>query len=257
MKTATKNLLFKTGLILFFAALIFSCGDPYPYFNQPQPVNARNLKKFPKELQGSWITEVNDKKCTITISKDTYINVFYPSDEFEVPASEMDTSHSFRFINNKLIYVGGIDMYNSEFEYDLRNDTFYCSGRMINTLQLSDSVLLRKANDCYVCNIKRGAAWEVITLSPGVEETGVYIFYYASELKKNQEKYQVRYDSLFAFHPESSWVGETDTIFYFDAAFNKEFFKNNLHNDDLFMLRYTLKRDSTYADHFYNESVES
>jgi len=94
--------------VLLWMSAISSC--TYIFFDQPQPVDSKNLRKIPRELQGSW-------KSTDEAGERIVIN-----------------ATSFKFFEN-----------DNPME-----------------ITLSDSIVLRKAKNCYVFNMKKRDWWEIV-----------------------------------------------------------------------------------------------
>jgi hypothetical protein len=232
--------------------IFFSC--TYPYFNQPQPVDSKNLKNIPKELQGIWTITKDTIKDTIIITKNSYRQITNPDDtdnEMKISKSDMETSNDFKLVNNKLIYVGGVLYYNSVWDYVFENDTFNLTGRLVNQFNLSDSVLLRKTKNLYVCNIQRGNWWEILVMRKEKKgEIKIYILQ-ADELKSDLKSFNLRTDSLYAFKTQLN--SEPDTIIYFNAALDARFFEENILNETLFAPIYTLLPDSTFENELFKK----
>jgi hypothetical protein len=62
----TYGLILRSVLLLSLSVLI-SCGTVY--FDHPQPVNSKNLKSVPGEIQGTWKTR-NNYPDAVTFSED-------------------------------------------------------------------------------------------------------------------------------------------------------------------------------------------
>lgn len=87
MKTKVlKKTILHVCVLVMLNTILFSC--TYPYFNQPQPVDAKNLKKVPRELWGAWINE----KDSIIIDKYSFTHVVNSFDQSEISKSEMELS---------------------------------------------------------------------------------------------------------------------------------------------------------------------
>ena len=242
MKTTilTKSLFNGCAFILLLT-IVCSCSNAY--FDQPQPVNARNLKKIPKELRGIWTGKNGSQICdSIIIDKTSYRHIEHYDDI--IPKTQMDTSREYLIIKDKIHYKDKDqdDTYKNGFDYIFKNDTFFMKGRyIINYFCLSDSVILRKAKETYVCNIKKGNWWELYLIQK-MKNGEIKISYpEGKELKENQKKYGINLIDSVPFR--------SDFKLCFHATLNADFFVKNK-NDNVFSLYYTLSPNSTFiANH--------
>lgn len=232
--------MFQVCVFVLLYTIFFSC--TYPYFNQPQPVDAENLKDVPEELRGIW-TNDND---SIIIDKYSFAHIVHSLDQSEISKSDMEMTADFKLVNNKIFYVGGVMSYYAACDYVFKNDTFFLTGRAVNQLNLSDSVLLRKTRNLYVCNIQRENWWEILVM--GKEKNGEIIIYSlnAEALNEDKEEFNIQPDSLYVINSQLN--SDPDTIICFNAAFNKRFFEKNILNEELFNAIYILMPDSTFKD---------
>jgi hypothetical protein len=125
-----------------------------------------------------------------------------------------------------------------DFKYTLKNDTFFYKARYIgNLFTLSDSVMLKKTKETYVCNVKRGNWWELYVIQK--ETNGEIKIYYPDGeiLKENQLKYGI---SLI----DTVKVKNEDKL-YFKAVLNQDFFDTKM-KDDVFSHYITLFPNSTF-----------
>lgn len=241
MKTKVlKKTILHVCVLALLNTVFFSC--TYPYFNQPQPVATKNLKKVPRELWGAWIYE----KDSIIIDKYSFTHVVNSFDQSEISKSEMELSDDYQFVNGKIFYVGGVMSYHAACDYVLKNDTFNLTGRTVNQFNLSDSVLLRKTGKLYVFNIQRGNWWEILVL--GKEKNGEITIYAvnAETLRDDMERFHVQSDSSYVLKKQVN--NDQDSIICFNAAFNKRFFNENIVNEELFLPIFILSPDGTFKD---------
>jgi hypothetical protein len=210
--------------------VIILCSCSNALFDQPQPVNAKNLKKIPKELHGMWINGSD----TIIIDKSSYMHIEVYEDH--ITKAEIDTSKDFKIVKDELYFTND-DANIKDFNYILKNDTFFYTTSYIGTLfSLSDSLLLRKTKETYIGNVKKGNWWELYLIQK--EKNGEIKIYFpdGNVLNENPLKYGI---SLI----DTVKVKAEDT-FYFKAALNPDFFDKNINN--VFSLYITLFPDSTF-----------
>jgi hypothetical protein len=215
----------------FILMVVIVCSCSNALFDQPQPVNAKNLKKIPKELHGRWINDFD----TIIIDKSSYTHISVYEDH--ITKAEVDKSKDFKMVNDKLCPTNE-DANVKDFKYTLKNDTFFYAVRYIaNLFCLSDSVLLRKTKETYVCNVKKGNWWELYVIQKG--KNGEIKIYCpdGNIIKENQLKYGI---SLI-----DTVKVKTEDEFYFKASLNPDFFEKNI-NDKVFSLYFTLFPNSTF-----------
>lgn len=235
--TILKKKLYNGCAFILLLTIVCSCSNAY--FDQPQPVNARNLKKIPKELRGIWTGSDDSKICdSIIIDKTSYIHIQH-YDEI-ISKTEMETSQEYKIVNDKIHYKNKDDdeMYKNGFDYIFKNDTFFMKGRYIlYDFCLSDSVILRKAKETYVCSIKKGNWWELYLIQK-VKNGEIKISYpEGKELKENLKKYGINLiDSVTV---------KSENIPCFHATLNADFFEKNK-NDNVFSLYNTLYPNSTF-----------
>lgn len=143
-----------TGMLL--VTVLSSCTSIF--FDQPQPVNSKNLKQIPEELQGKW-SSPKDYDDSIIIDKNTFSRI--DNEYYIIPDYKTDTSVVFTLEDNK-IYLDGKDTIG--YRYILMNDTIKYYEREIFDITLSDSALLRKGQNCYVLNLRKSNFWEIFLI---------------------------------------------------------------------------------------------
>ena len=230
MKTTYLRKKLKIGFaFILVVTSFFSCTNAL--FDQPQPVNAKNLKNIPKEFRGIW----NDNRDTIIIDKSYYMHVSFLDEH--ITKAEIDTGKDFKMVNDKL-YLTVEDPNIKDFQYIQKNDTFFYTVRYISNLFcLSDSVLLRKAKHSYVCSVKRGNWWELFVIQK--KKNGEIQIYYPDGkiLKENQLKYSINFLDTVKI--------KTEDKLYFHAELDADFFDKNI-NNNIFSLYITLFPNSTF-----------
>lgn len=227
--TLLRNKLLNACASMLLVVMVCSCSNAL--FDQPQPVNVKNLKKIPKELHGMWINDLD----TIIIDNTSYTH--FEIYEDYITKAEVDTSKDFTMVKDKLCLTNK-DINIKDFNYIQKNDTFFYTARFIgNFFALSDSVLLRKTKETYICNVKKGNWWELYVIQKG--KNGEIKIYYpdGNILKENQMKYGISLIDTLKVKAEDK--------FYFKANLNPDFFKINK-NNNVFCLYITLFPNSTF-----------
>jgi hypothetical protein len=227
--TLLRKKLLKGCVSILMVIIVCSCSNAL--FDQPQPVNEKNLKKIPKALRGIWI----DNRDTIIIDKSSYMHVSFLDEH--ITKAEIDTSKDFKIVNDKL-YLTVENPGIKDFQYIQRNDTFFYTARFIdNVFYLSDSVLLRKAEHSFVCSVKRGNWWEIFIIRK--KKNGEIQIYYPNEniLKENQARFNINLLDTVTNKPQDKLC--------FHARFNTDFFEKSM-NYDVFNLYITLFPNSTF-----------
>ena len=136
----------KTNCILTLVALaiLFACKPPVT-FNEPQPPDTDNLSKFPKRVQGQYLSLAN--KSTLLIS-DNLIRRIYDYDD-KIHPNQLDS-------NSKLSGDTMIDLKTNEKNLIKRDgDSLVFHVHGVDTLfRLSYDNVLRKFKGYYFLNIR-------------------------------------------------------------------------------------------------------
>lgn len=146
----------KIEVPVLYLILTVSCSTVF--FDTPQPVDSHNLSHVPKKLQGKWRVKGANEESLITIDNSSYHIVSV--EKVRIAKSEADTSKAYRIKENK-IYLRENNFLNG-YPFELLHDTIFFNIRIDDLIVLSDSVLLRKAWNCYVLNLKRKDWWEIV-----------------------------------------------------------------------------------------------
>jgi hypothetical protein len=224
--------IFRSTLILSLSVLI-SCGTVY--FDKPQPVNSKNLKSVPEEIQGTWKTR-NKYPDAVTINEDAikidkksfrkYSTVYYT-----IARSEISKSTIYKLYEGKIFITRNGKSHS--YPYRLENDSIhYSSCEVEMQYGLSDSVLIRKATGCYTVNLKYKNWWEIVFIQKSEGGNILIIYPIPEDLLKIQPDYNLMVmDST-----------KRDSI-YFHADFKSKSIKNVINKEATI---YTLFADSTF-----------
>ncbi len=151
----------KPAGVCLFLLLMIAASCTVIYFDQPQPVDARNLRNVPRLLRGQWTKTSESDSSTILISKKGYS--FREVSHYKMPLRNIESSVKYKLLDGKI--------YNLEeergFPYRVKNDTVWFSEYSEETIILSDSALLRKGKDCYLLNLKKELGWEIFIIRKG------------------------------------------------------------------------------------------
>ena len=177
-----------------FALLAGISSCQYIFFDQPQPVGAKNLKEIPEEFRGVWsnIEKITD---TLIISERSYTTIGHNSERWEYGAS------------------------------------------------LSDTLLIRKARNGYVMNLKRGDWWEIVYVHKN--KNGEIRIYYPSYEQMQALKDEVGYDSLAQKNDKARDITSSDSL-YFHAEWTAKDIEKLFLQDSLVLPLYILQPDSIF-----------
>jgi hypothetical protein len=147
--------------LVFLLMIAASC--TVIYFDQPQPVDARNLRKVPKSLRGQWVKVSESDSSFIQIDKKNYSSreVSY----YRIPLRSIESSAKYKLLDGKIFNLE--EDAQRGYPYRLSNDTVFFSEWSEGIITLSDSALLRKGRGCYLLNLKTELGWEIFMLRKG------------------------------------------------------------------------------------------
>ena len=153
-----KTFLFPEKLVLMAVLVLLttlmSCTSVF--FDYPQPVNSKNIESVPVEIQGYW-TDASNYKESIKIDQTSFRKTSTEQNQIYKP--EADTSRHFRITDTEIYLLS--ENKDKGYPYRLSNDTIYYDQYHEETFVLSDSVLLRRAKNCYVLNTRKNNWWEI------------------------------------------------------------------------------------------------
>jgi hypothetical protein len=219
--------------LMFLIFVLTSCGTVY--FDNPQPVDSRNLRSVPVDIRGTWKTR-NIYPDAVTVNEDAiridrksfrkYSTVYYT-----IARPEIDKSAVYKLNEGKISVTRNGKSHS--YPYTIVNDSIrYSSCEVEMQYGLSDSVLLRKADGCYVVNLKFKSWWEIVFIQKSEAGDILIIYPVAEDLLKIQPDYNLTVmDST-----------KRDSI-YFHADFKSKSIKNVMNKEATI---YTLFADSTF-----------
>tara|TARA_B110000438_G_C15605478_1_gene559928 strand:- start:99 stop:770 length:672 start_codon:yes stop_codon:yes gene_type:complete len=122
------------------------------YFNEPQPIDSKNIYTIPKKYRGIWI--IDDLQAQkIEIEKNFY-SIIENSQIIKELKTELDIDTSTYFIGNK-IYHSDNNIPTRGFEYDIKNDSVVFEYLEINHIDFGQNIFLRKFTYGYLLNEKQ------------------------------------------------------------------------------------------------------
>ncbi|MBV6647983.1 MAG: hypothetical protein KI790_21155 [Cyclobacteriaceae bacterium] len=133
----------KAWRYLFLIGLI-SCTSAY--FETPQPVNGKDLKKFPKKMLGTYL--VDDDTVVIRAKSYHYTENFQRS----IPLALIDSFNHVTF-EDSLLYDSELPITHA-IPYSLSNDTLRYELDVDMSVSFSDSLILRRLGPYFVLNEK-------------------------------------------------------------------------------------------------------
>lgn len=141
--------------------LIIACN--YCNFENPLPINKKNIYYFPGEFRGKWL---NNSKDTVIISKHylSYIEIHHK----KLAKSLIDTSKKYIIKDKKIYFIEKGQNNSTElskgYQYIIDKDSIIVNIPIKNEIILSKNSFLRKAGDYYLVNIKNENDWWFIIL---------------------------------------------------------------------------------------------
>ncbi|UII32574.1 hypothetical protein LVD17_01805 [Fulvivirga ulvae] len=129
---------------LFLFAIILTCSCTRIYFEQPQPLGAKALTAFPKDIRGAYLAD-NDT-FYIKELEFTYTDLFDRS----ITQAEINSSSSVT-VKDSLIYDKS-SLYKTGFKYHITKDTLHYKVMLRVSQVLSDSLVLKAYDRFWVLN---------------------------------------------------------------------------------------------------------
>lgn len=188
------------SIVLALLTTFMSCTSVF--FDHPQPVDSGNLESVPEEIRGNWTKSSKYEEESITIDQSSFKKITTSTNH--IHKSNADTGY-FRIADGKIYLLS--ENFSKGNPYKLLNDTIYYTQHSEETYVLSDSVLLRRAKNCYVLNMKKKTWWELVFIHK--TKTGEINICYpiSNELLEMKSKYNLmvvdstREDSIL-FHAD-------------------------------------------------------
>jgi hypothetical protein len=203
------------------------------FFDHPQPVNSKNIEIVPEEIRGKWTEVSKYQQESITIDRSSFKKVTVSFNH--IHKSDADSGY-FRIADGKIF------LFSEDFKkgnpFKLLNDTIYYTQHSQETFVLSDSVLLRRAKNCYVLNTRKNNWWEIFFIRKNKNGEISISYPISAELIELKSKYNLMVlDST-----------REDTV-RFHADFKAGNIEKILNKDDEGLI-WTLNRDSTFRSNF-------
>jgi hypothetical protein len=218
--------------IAFMLPMIVSCENVF--FDQPQPVDSKNLISVPKELQGIWGAEWTAEcktRDSIIIDKTSYRNI--TNECYFISNDELNNSEKYKIMDGKIYLFYRDDTLS--YRYNKLNDSTICyNKRHEELIPLSDSAILRKARKCYILNLRTDNWWEIIIIQK--KENGEIMINYpfADDLIKMKSETDI------------TLLDSTDEgAAFFHAEFKSKEMERIINKEGEGIL-YTLRPDSTF-----------
>jgi hypothetical protein len=185
----------KHYFLLFFSAVIISCGGPAVTFEHPQPIDATDQPHFPQNIIGQYISLLDSSVITITdLAITRGFNIKYIMCKKELDTMKHCTLVKDTLFNKKTqekICVINI------------NDTLYSPYHLQDTLFcISDKNILRKDKGYYFLNMQYHSGWEVQKLEYGKTKLSLCSISDLQEIEDLKEITEHTGDSLVQFDPD-------------------------------------------------------
>jgi hypothetical protein len=180
---------------LFFSTLIISCDGPAVTFEHPQPIDASDQPRFPKNVTGQYLSLLDSSVITITNMAITRgFNIKYI-----MCKKELDTMKQCTLIKDTL--------YNARTREKICviniNDSLYSPYHLQDTLFcISDKHLLRKDKGYYFLNMQYRSGWEVQKLEYGKTKLSICSISDLQEIEDLKEITESTGDSVVQFDPD-------------------------------------------------------
>jgi len=136
-------------LFLLLSVVLVSC--KIYYFNEPQPVDSKNIYKVPKKIIGFWeIKDPDEVFGSINIGKDFYHRITETQEK--ITKSEFDLDSNTYIIDNKFYFKEDGSL-KGGFNYRLNNDTINIDVVENELVEFGKKAFLRKIDYGYILNI--------------------------------------------------------------------------------------------------------
>lgn len=122
------------------------------YFNKPQPIDSKNIKKFPKNMRGTWVSDGD----TVTVRKKTFRKVEWAYES--ISRAEIDSNESLIIKNNQLFDLESDS--SKGYYYKVHDDSFLVYIPQIIEYKLDEKVLFRRVPEkYYTLNVNVDSIW--------------------------------------------------------------------------------------------------
>lgn len=191
------------------------------YFKEPQPVDNKSSKKFPKKIQGSYY-KLNDSIVQIVIAPDSIYTLF----AITMPLSNIEIKKSSHFFKKDSLFFG--IKQNEGIPYKELNDTTYAFLIQKDLFFKIDSLnILKKFGDDYFINERKSNGYysttrihkkdsilEIYEIDPSVKDFPIKALKYFSSEKINEINTFIAYPPNKEFKDFIDLNGFVDTTKY-------------------------------------------
>ncbi|MEP3389085.1 MAG: hypothetical protein ABJO02_12905 [Reichenbachiella sp.] len=159
----------KLLIISFF--ILSACSQQY--FDQPQPIDGKNIYAFPAPFQGIW----TDGKDSLIVAKYFFANIEYSS--LSLPYTKRDTTAYALFRGSKVYPYDSIrqQILGVGTSFEVRNDSIYYEIRESLEVQLGRKAFLRQVGDQFVLNVKGDNDWWELFLMGVTDQRKLVVTY--------------------------------------------------------------------------------
>ena len=184
-----------------FCFLFASCHTYY--FTTPQPVDGRNIYKFPRKYRGQWSGEVD----TIILSKNYYS--YTSCQNVSIPKTEADTSATIKIIDS-LVYVFDENIKPDligAYPYTIKNDTiFYQIQESLKIFFGPEAVLRKVANGYILSNLTESKKWWTCSYISKKQNGDIVITSLNNDMMAKIPQNNFYYNSEYSHYLNVSWT---------------------------------------------------
>jgi hypothetical protein len=146
-------------LVIFLLASLIACEEPV-MFTEPQPAGTNDLSKFPKRLQGSYVSLADNS--TLIINNDVIQRIY--DFDYKIHLNQLDSTS--KLFGNTLINLKTGEKIFVKKDGDSLVNHIHSEDTIF---QINPATALRKLKGYYFINTQSGKGWEVqkIQLSKG------------------------------------------------------------------------------------------
>lgn len=170
---------------LFIIVFISACSQHY--FDQPQPVDGKNVYGFPQPFRGIW----TDGRDSLVVGKFYFANIEYKN--ISMPYTKADTTTYAIFKNNKVYPFDSLSqkIMGTGQAFEIRNDSIHYLTRDVLEVQLGKRAFLRQVGEQFVLNVKGENEWWELFLMGITDQQKVVVTYPDLDQMLDQQIYPV------------------------------------------------------------------